>query len=245
MLVIEDVWTTGGSTRETIGVVGQEQGLTVAAGAIIDRSAGKLDLNVPTLALLELEVASYEPDDCPLCRAGSSVCGRARACPAHNRNNRNNFTGILVFHGAGPRTLPPHAQVMGEGREDQIESGICPRLRLGGCVRCGNRSLFALAPTRSVAQSDSKHPGTLESGGRTRTYFVHTPPGFQGDEKLPLVMVLHGGGGNADNAEKMSGMSDKADAANFLVVYPDGTGGMGEHFHTWNSGNCCALRREK
>lgn len=73
VLVIEDVWTTGGSTRETIGVVGQEQGLTVAAGAIIDRSAGKLDLNVPTLALLELEVASYEPDDCPLCRAGSSV----------------------------------------------------------------------------------------------------------------------------------------------------------------------------
>ena len=35
-------------------------------------------------------------------------------------------------------------------------------------------------------------------------------------------------------------MSDKADAANFLVVYPDGTGGVGEHFHTWNSGNCCA-----
>jgi orotate phosphoribosyltransferase len=73
VLVIEDVWTTGGSTRETIGVVGQEQGLTVAAGAIIDRSAGKLDLNVPTRALLELEVASYEPDDCPLCRTGNSV----------------------------------------------------------------------------------------------------------------------------------------------------------------------------
>ena len=100
--------------------------------------------------------------------------------------------------------------------------------------------VLAIAPARSLAQSDSKHPGTLESGGRTRTYFVHTPPGFQGDEKLPLVMVLHGGGGNADNAEKMSAMSDKADAANFLVVYPDGTGGVGDHFHTWNSGNCCA-----
>jgi orotate phosphoribosyltransferase len=73
VLVIEDVWTTGGSTRETIGVVGQEQGLTVATGAVIDRSGGKLDLNVPARALLELEVASYEPDDCPLCRTGSSV----------------------------------------------------------------------------------------------------------------------------------------------------------------------------
>jgi orotate phosphoribosyltransferase len=70
-LVIEDVWTTGGSTRETLGVVEQAGGLAVAAGAIIDRSGGRLDLNVPARALLDLEVPSYEPDDCPLCRAGS------------------------------------------------------------------------------------------------------------------------------------------------------------------------------
>jgi polyhydroxybutyrate depolymerase len=98
--------------------------------------------------------------------------------------------------------------------------------------------LLALSPLRGSA-SDDKHPGTLDSAGRTRTYFVHTPPGYDGSEKLPLVMVLHGGGGNAENAEKMSGMSDKADEANFLVVYPDGTGGLADHFHTWNSGNCC------
>jgi orotate phosphoribosyltransferase len=73
VLVIEDVWTTGGSTRETIGVVEQEGGLVVAAGALIDRSGGKLELNVPARALLEMEVPSYEADDCPLCRAGSSV----------------------------------------------------------------------------------------------------------------------------------------------------------------------------
>lgn len=73
VLVIEDVWTTGGSTRETIGVVGQENGLTVAAGAIIDRSGGKLELNVPAKALLDLEVASYEPDECPQCRAGGTA----------------------------------------------------------------------------------------------------------------------------------------------------------------------------
>jgi orotate phosphoribosyltransferase len=73
VLVIEDVLTTGGSTRETIGVVGQESGLTIAAGAIIDRSGGKLELNVPARALLELDVASYEPDECPQCRAGGSA----------------------------------------------------------------------------------------------------------------------------------------------------------------------------
>ncbi|MGC1687625.1 MAG: orotate phosphoribosyltransferase [Candidatus Acidiferrales bacterium] len=71
VLVVEDVWTTGGSTRESIGVAEQASGLVVAAGAIIDRSGGRLELNVSAQALLELDVPSYEPDDCPLCRAGS------------------------------------------------------------------------------------------------------------------------------------------------------------------------------
>jgi orotate phosphoribosyltransferase len=70
VLVIEDVWTTGGSTREAIGVVEQEGGLAVASGALIDRSGGRLELNIPARALLEMDVPSYEPDDCPLCRAG-------------------------------------------------------------------------------------------------------------------------------------------------------------------------------
>ncbi len=73
VLVIEDVWTTGGSTRETIGVVEQEEGLVVAAGALIDRTGGAVEWNVPARALLEMEVPSYEPDDCPLCRAGLSL----------------------------------------------------------------------------------------------------------------------------------------------------------------------------
>ena len=73
VLVIEDVWTTGGSTRETIGVVEQEGGLAVASGAIIDRSGGRLELNVPAKALLELDVPSYEPDECPQCRAGDTA----------------------------------------------------------------------------------------------------------------------------------------------------------------------------
>jgi orotate phosphoribosyltransferase len=70
VLVIEDVWTTGGSTRETIGVVEQEGGLVVAAGALIDRTGGTLELNVPARALVEVAVPSYEPDDCPQCHAG-------------------------------------------------------------------------------------------------------------------------------------------------------------------------------
>jgi orotate phosphoribosyltransferase len=72
VLVIEDVWTTGGSTRETIGVVEESGGLVVAAGALIDRSGDRLDLNVRAHALLEMDVPSYEPDECPLCRAGGA-----------------------------------------------------------------------------------------------------------------------------------------------------------------------------
>jgi orotate phosphoribosyltransferase len=72
VLVIEDVWTTGGSTRETIGVVEEEGGLAVAAGAMIDRTSGKIEWNLPARALLELQVPSYEADDCPLCRAGGA-----------------------------------------------------------------------------------------------------------------------------------------------------------------------------
>ena len=73
VLVVEDVWTTGGSTRETIGVVQQEEGQVVAAGALIDRTGGRIELNVPAHALLTMEVPSYEPDECPLCRAGGAT----------------------------------------------------------------------------------------------------------------------------------------------------------------------------
>jgi orotate phosphoribosyltransferase len=76
VLVIEDVWTTGGSTRETIGVVEQEQGTVVALGALINRARGRLEWSVPARALIEMEVPSYEPGQCPLCRAGEATTTR-------------------------------------------------------------------------------------------------------------------------------------------------------------------------
>jgi len=73
VLVVEDVWTTGGSTRETMGVVEREGGIVVAAGALIDRTGGRFELNVPTRSLLQMEIATYAPADCPLCRTGSAA----------------------------------------------------------------------------------------------------------------------------------------------------------------------------
>lgn len=73
VLVIEDVWTTGGSTLETIQVVEEAGGRVVAAGALIDRSGGKIEFPVEASALLDLPIASYEPDDCPLCQQGTAA----------------------------------------------------------------------------------------------------------------------------------------------------------------------------
>jgi orotate phosphoribosyltransferase len=73
VLVIEDVWTTGGSTQEAIRVVQEAGGRVVAAGALIDRSGGTIDFPVESQALLNLPLASYDPDECPLCREGSAA----------------------------------------------------------------------------------------------------------------------------------------------------------------------------
>jgi orotate phosphoribosyltransferase len=72
-LVVEDVVTTGGSTREVIEVVRAHGGLAAGAGSLIDRSGGAVDLGVPRHALAVLEVPTYAPDDCPLCRTGSAA----------------------------------------------------------------------------------------------------------------------------------------------------------------------------
>ena len=73
ILVVEDVWTTGGSTRETIGVLEEFGGVVIAAGAIIDRSAGRAEWNIPARALVEMTAESFEAVDCPQCRRGGAA----------------------------------------------------------------------------------------------------------------------------------------------------------------------------
>lgn len=73
VLVIEDVVTTGLSTRETIEVARAAGAAVVGAGAVIDRSGGAADLGVPFSSLVTLALPTYQPDDCPMCRAGQAV----------------------------------------------------------------------------------------------------------------------------------------------------------------------------
>ncbi len=73
LVVIEDVITTGGSTKEVIDVVRGLGGETVAAGSIIDRSGGAADLGIPRVALETLTVPAWEPEKCPLGAKGEPV----------------------------------------------------------------------------------------------------------------------------------------------------------------------------
>jgi orotate phosphoribosyltransferase len=71
--VVEDVITTGGSTKEVIDIVRAAGAIPVIAGSIIDRSGGSADVGVPRVALETLEVPAWDIDNCPLCRAGEPV----------------------------------------------------------------------------------------------------------------------------------------------------------------------------
>ena len=73
VVVIEDVITTGGSTMDVIRVMQQAGARLLAAGSIIDRSNGRVDLGLPRVALETLNPVAYSPDDCPLCREGLPV----------------------------------------------------------------------------------------------------------------------------------------------------------------------------
>lgn len=70
ILVVEDVITTGGSTRECITALEAAGGKVVAAASIIDRSNGAADVGVPRVALVSLDVPSYTEDQCPMCFGG-------------------------------------------------------------------------------------------------------------------------------------------------------------------------------
>jgi len=73
ILVVEDVITTGGSTRECIDALETRGAKVASAASIIDRSYGKADVGVPRIALASLEVPSYKPEVCPMCERGEEA----------------------------------------------------------------------------------------------------------------------------------------------------------------------------
>ena len=72
VLVVEDVLTTGGSTRETIQVARAAGGRVVGAASIVNRGRD-VELGVPYVSLVQIDLPTYEPDTCPLCAQGMPV----------------------------------------------------------------------------------------------------------------------------------------------------------------------------
>jgi orotate phosphoribosyltransferase len=73
VLVVEDVVTTGGSTRETVAALQANGANVIAAASIIDRSSGSADVGVPRIALATLDVASVESSVCEACKRGEPI----------------------------------------------------------------------------------------------------------------------------------------------------------------------------
>ena len=73
VLVVEDVVTTGGSTKEVIDLVNNAKGNLVGTGCIVDRSNGKVQFDTKQFAVLQMEVVAHQPADCPMCKSGSAA----------------------------------------------------------------------------------------------------------------------------------------------------------------------------
>jgi polyhydroxybutyrate depolymerase len=96
------------------------------------------------------------------------------------------------------------------------------------------------APTPTAAAT---HELTVTVDGRERNYRVYTPAGATTGR--PVVVFLHGGGGTGELFQRVSSMDRVADKGGFVVVYPDGTGRLGDKLLTWNAGDCCAYAKEQ
>ncbi|HZE17262.1 MAG TPA: PHB depolymerase family esterase, partial [Mycobacterium sp.] len=102
--------------------------------------------------------------------------------------------------------------------------------------------LLALSGCSSADRAKTAFPDgtsmhTMAFGGLDRTYRVYKPAGLTA--AAPLVVMLHGGFGNGEQAENSYGWDPLADSAKFVVAYPDGVG------RTWNGHGCCGRPRER
>lgn len=121
-----------------------------------------------------------------------------------------------------------------------LNSHCCLRISLAIVTICGSGLIWfsSVEAVQESAPGPGDYEEQLEIDGRMRTFDVHVPAGVDSSQGLPVLIALHGGGGNAAYMERKSGFSDLADEETFIVVYPNGTGLL-ENRLTWNVGNCC------
>lgn len=95
-------------------------------------------------------------------------------------------------------------------------------------------------------QAIFRYEKTITVDGLNRTYTLNLPPNYYENSNLSLVIALHGGGGSGKQCETDYNLTEKANAENFAIVYPDGVQSDGIlRARTWNAGTCCDYAVEK
>lgn len=106
----------------------------------------------------------------------------------------------------------------------------------------------AAQPAAAAGPCAGLKPGdferTVSHQGRDREYVLHVPPAYGSSKRLPLVIVLHGGGGSGPGIKELSRMDPPADEHGFMAAYPTGTKG-GARGNSWNGGDCCGTAMEQ
>jgi polyhydroxybutyrate depolymerase len=95
-------------------------------------------------------------------------------------------------------------------------------------------------PTRISAPGDYRF--TFEHGGLQREYLVHVPKSYRAGQPAPMLLALHGGGGDADfqSSDAKYGLISKSEEAGFIAVFPNGYSRFASGIlATWNAGSCC------
>jgi len=120
----------------------------------------------------------------------------------------------------------------------------------GAAAVCPAATVPARPPTVNPGSDPAAKPFkpgnqdiTIPQAGKGRDCRLYVPASAVGKAKIPLVIVLHGGGGWGSQIEGMSRMDPVADANGFIVAYPNGTKGM--LGYTWNGGDCCGVAMNK
>ncbi|KXK14629.1 MAG: phospholipase/carboxylesterase [Chloroflexi bacterium OLB14] len=103
---------------------------------------------------------------------------------------------------------------------------------------------FSLMACNRNINNSTDELRTLQHDGLERTYLLHVPSSYDENKATSLVLLFHGGGGNAENQQRTSGFNELANKEGFIVAYPNGTGKFSDKILTWNGGICCGYASE-